>query len=36
VTVDGVGRISNQVVAESVDFADWPWHPPVAEKAATL
>ena len=36
VTVDGVGRISNHVVAESVDFADWPWHPPVAEKAATL
>ena len=33
VTIEGVGRIANRVVAETVDFADWPWNPPTAEKA---
>lgn len=33
VTIEGVGRIANRVVAENVDFADWPWNPPTAEKA---
>jgi acylpyruvate hydrolase len=33
VTIEGVGRIANRVVAETVDFADWPWSPPVAAKA---
>jgi 2-keto-4-pentenoate hydratase/2-oxohepta-3-ene-1,7-dioic acid hydratase in catechol pathway len=33
VEVEGVGRIANRVVAENVDFAQWPWHPPVTEKA---
>ena len=30
ITVEGVGRIANRVVAEDVDAsAEWPWHPPV-------
>jgi acylpyruvate hydrolase len=33
VTIDGVGRIANRVVAEDVDFVDWPWSPPPAAKA---
>jgi len=33
VTIEGVGRIANRVVAENVDFVDWPWNPPTAEKA---
>jgi 2-keto-4-pentenoate hydratase/2-oxohepta-3-ene-1,7-dioic acid hydratase in catechol pathway len=33
VEVEGVGRIANRVAAESVDFAEWPWHPPTTEKA---
>ena len=33
VTIEGVGRIANRVVAETVDFAHWPWNPPTAEKA---
>jgi acylpyruvate hydrolase len=33
VTIEGVGRIANRVVAENVDFADWPWSPPSAAKA---
>jgi len=33
VTIEGVGRIANRVVAENVEFADWPWNPPTAEKA---
>jgi 2-keto-4-pentenoate hydratase/2-oxohepta-3-ene-1,7-dioic acid hydratase in catechol pathway len=33
VAVDGVGRITNQVVAEEGDHASWPWTPPVSDKA---
>ena len=33
IEVEGVGRIANRVTAESVDFAQWPWHPPTTEKA---
>ena len=33
VEIEGVGRIANRVVAEDVDFADWPWNPPTAAKA---
>jgi acylpyruvate hydrolase len=34
VTIDGVGRIANRVVAEDRDGnTDWPWNPPVAEGA---
>jgi acylpyruvate hydrolase len=34
VTIDGVGRIANRVVAEDRDgTTDWPWNPPVAEGA---
>jgi 2-keto-4-pentenoate hydratase/2-oxohepta-3-ene-1,7-dioic acid hydratase in catechol pathway len=30
ITVEGVGRIANRVVAEDLDgSATWPWHPPV-------
>jgi acylpyruvate hydrolase len=30
ITIEGVGRIANRVVAEDRDgLADWPWHPPV-------
>ena len=33
VTIEGVGRIANRVVAEEVEFSDWPWSPPSAAKA---
>jgi 2-keto-4-pentenoate hydratase/2-oxohepta-3-ene-1,7-dioic acid hydratase in catechol pathway len=33
VTVDGVGRIANRVVAEDGDTDGWPWVPPPTEKA---
>ena len=33
VTIEGVGRIANRVVAEHADVPDWPWIPPVAETA---
>jgi acylpyruvate hydrolase len=33
VTVEGVGRIANQVVAEDGDTDGWPWVPPPTEKA---
>jgi 2-keto-4-pentenoate hydratase/2-oxohepta-3-ene-1,7-dioic acid hydratase in catechol pathway len=33
VTIEGVGRIANRVVAEDGDHADWPWMPPVSDKA---
>jgi 2-keto-4-pentenoate hydratase/2-oxohepta-3-ene-1,7-dioic acid hydratase in catechol pathway len=33
VTIEGVGRIANRVVAEEVEFSDWPWSPPAAAKA---
>jgi 2-keto-4-pentenoate hydratase/2-oxohepta-3-ene-1,7-dioic acid hydratase in catechol pathway len=30
ITVEGVGRIAHQVVAEEPGGgADWPWHPPI-------
>ena len=30
ITIEGVGRIANLVVAEDLDGnAEWPWHPPV-------
>jgi 2-keto-4-pentenoate hydratase/2-oxohepta-3-ene-1,7-dioic acid hydratase in catechol pathway len=30
ITVEGVGRIANRVVAEDRDGSEeWPWHPPV-------
>jgi 2-keto-4-pentenoate hydratase/2-oxohepta-3-ene-1,7-dioic acid hydratase in catechol pathway len=33
VAVDGLGRIANRVVAEDGDRAEWPWVPPVSDKA---
>lgn len=30
VTVEGVGRIANRVVAENGELGDWPWRPPTA------
>jgi len=33
VTIEGVGRIANRVVAEDADVSGWPWNPPVAETA---
>jgi acylpyruvate hydrolase len=33
VSVDGVGRIANRVVAEGADVGGWPWIPPVREEA---
>jgi 2-keto-4-pentenoate hydratase/2-oxohepta-3-ene-1,7-dioic acid hydratase in catechol pathway len=33
VSIEGVGRIANRVVAENADLTDWPWIPPVTEKA---
>lgn len=33
VSVEGLGRIANRVVAEGGDHADWPWDPPVKDKA---
>jgi acylpyruvate hydrolase len=33
VSIEGVGRIANRVVAESTDVSAWPWNPPVAETA---
>ena len=33
VTIEGVGRIANRVVAEERRVRRWPWNPPVAEKA---
>jgi acylpyruvate hydrolase len=33
VTVEGVGRIANQVVAEDGDIDGWPWVPPPTEQA---
>jgi 2-keto-4-pentenoate hydratase/2-oxohepta-3-ene-1,7-dioic acid hydratase in catechol pathway len=36
VTIEGVGRIANHVVAEDRDGSDeWPWNPPV-ETTATF
>ncbi len=34
VAVGGLGRIANRVVAEDGDRSDWPWVPPVPDKAA--
>jgi acylpyruvate hydrolase len=34
VTIEGVGRIANRVVAEDRDgAAEWPWHPPITTGA---
>lgn len=33
VAVEGIGRIANQVVAEDEELPDWPWIPPVSQKA---
>jgi acylpyruvate hydrolase len=33
VSVEGLGRIANRVVTEGGDHADWPWNPPVKDKA---
>jgi acylpyruvate hydrolase len=33
VAVEGLGRIANRVVAEDRDRSDWPWVPPVPDKA---
>jgi 2-keto-4-pentenoate hydratase/2-oxohepta-3-ene-1,7-dioic acid hydratase in catechol pathway len=33
VSIDGLGRIANRVVAEDGDHADWPWEPPIKDKA---
>jgi acylpyruvate hydrolase len=33
VAVDGLGRIANRVVAEDGDQTQWPWIPPVSDKA---
>ena len=32
VEIESVGRISNRVVAEDGDLAEWPWKPPLAEE----
>ena len=34
IEIEGVGRISNRVVAESRDVDGWPWNPPVTEKVS--
>jgi acylpyruvate hydrolase len=34
IEIEGVGRISNRVVAESRDADGWPWNPPVSEKVS--
>lgn len=33
VSIEGIGTIRNRVVAEKVDFENWPWNPPVKENA---
>ena len=33
ITVEGVGRIANRVVAENRGVDGWPWNPPPGEKA---
>ncbi len=33
VAIDGLGRIANRVVAEDGGRSDWPWIPPIADKA---
>jgi acylpyruvate hydrolase len=33
VRIEGLGRIANRVIAEDGDHADWPWNPPVKDKA---
>jgi acylpyruvate hydrolase len=33
VSIEGLGRIANRVVAEDGDRADWPWVPPVPDTA---
>ena len=33
VSVEGLGRIANRIVEEGGDHADWPWDPPVKDKA---
>jgi hypothetical protein len=33
VTIEGLGRIANRVVAEDADKNGWPWVPPPTEKA---
>ncbi|MDT5133963.1 MAG: hypothetical protein QOE41_3274 [Mycobacterium sp.] len=33
VAIDGLGRIANRVVAEDGDQMQWPWIPPVSDKA---
>jgi 2-keto-4-pentenoate hydratase/2-oxohepta-3-ene-1,7-dioic acid hydratase in catechol pathway len=33
VAVEGIGRIANRVVAEDDEHAEWPWIPPVSDKA---
>jgi acylpyruvate hydrolase len=34
VTIEGLGRIANRVVAEDADVAAWPWSPPSAKSAS--
>jgi acylpyruvate hydrolase len=33
VSIEGLGAIANRVVEEGGDHADWPWDPPVKDKA---
>jgi acylpyruvate hydrolase len=33
VSIDGLGRIANRVVAEDGDLDGWPWVPPTSDKA---
>ena len=33
VEIEGIGRITNHVVAEETDHTDWPWMPPVSDTA---
>ena len=33
VTIEGLGRIANRVVAEARDRNGWPWGPPTHDKA---
>jgi 2-keto-4-pentenoate hydratase/2-oxohepta-3-ene-1,7-dioic acid hydratase in catechol pathway len=33
VAVEGIGQIANRVVAEDDGHPEWPWVPPVSDKA---
>jgi acylpyruvate hydrolase len=33
IEIEGLGRLANRVVAEDSNIVDWPWAPPVSDKA---